>query len=354
MALILFATAAVFALLFIISVKKNYYHFRNIAFLAAAMGTLLLGSCYLLQEAGLVFKTISVDTRLFVFVKYIDLFMAILLTALCVVMSVSNLELIKHEGLKPRNVVGAGLEVLFIGATLAVYCMDVYVISPLALNAQNKMLLDRSVNLLLFFYAIIGYLDMILAGTFIMGWLAANQRPKYDKDFIIIPGCSIRKDGGLLPLLKGRTNRAIRYAWDQEIASGKKVLYVPSGGQGPDEIMSEASAMEFYLLSHSAEQDEIRPEKQSRSTYENFYYSKKLIDAINPQAKVAFATTNYHVLRCGMLAHKVGIEAEGIASGTKWYFWPNGFAREVIAIYVLTKKYHVLAAVLLFFMCLLY
>ena len=35
---------------------------------------------------------------------------------------------------------------------------------------------------------------------------------------------------------------------------------------------------------------------------------------------------------------------EGIASKTKWYFWPNGFAREVIAIFVMTKKYHILSA----------
>lgn len=353
-AILLFLVTALFAALFALAVKKNYYHFRNIAYIAAGFGALFLGICYLLHGTGIFFIHVEAQVRLFSFVKAIALFMAILLTILCLIVSVSNAELIKHEGLKPRNVVGAGLELFFVGATAAVYLADLYVIQPLAADAHNALLIGRSVNLLLFIYAAICYFDMILVGIFVMGWLAAKQKPQYDKDFIIIPGCSIRKDGGLLPLLKGRTNRAIRYAWEQEIASGKPVLYVPSGGQGPDEIMSEGSAMEFYLLTHSAEQEEIRPEKQSRNTFENFYYSKKIIDAINPQAKVAFATTNYHVLRCGMLAHKAGMEVEGIASGTKWYFWPNGFAREVIAIYVLTKKYHILAVMLLLVACLFY
>ena len=44
------------------------------------------------------------------------------------------------------------------------------------------------------------------------------------------------------------------------------------------------------------------------------------------------------------LAKRLGIEAEGIASSTKWYFWPNGFAREVIAIFNMTRKTHIAAA----------
>ena len=191
-----------------------------------------------------------------------------------------------------------------------------------------------------------------MLGIIIMGWIAALQKPQYNKDFIIIPGCSISKTGGLLPLLRGRTNRAVRYAWDQEIATGKKVCYVPSGGQGADEIMSEGSAMELYLLAHGAETDEVFPERESTSTYENFAFSKKVIDAQSSGAKVAFSTTNYHVLRCGLLARRVGLDAEGIASRTKWYFWPNGFAREVVAIFAMSRKAHAIAAAVITALCL--
>ena len=124
----------------------------------------------------------------------------------------------------------------------------------------------------------------------------------------------------------------MRFAWEQEIATGKPVCFVPSGGQGADEIMSEGSAMAMYLLSHSAEEYEILAEKESRNTYENFLFSKRLIDAHKKDAKVTFVTTNYHVLRSGMFAKKAGLNAEGVASDTKWYYWPNGFVREFIAI----------------------
>ena len=96
--------------------------------------------------------------------------------------------------------------------------------------------------------------------------------------------------------------------------------------------MSEGSAMEMYLLSHSAEQYEILPEKKSVNTYENMLFAKRLIDEEMPDAKVCYVTTNYHVLRSGILARKAGLDAEGLASGTKWYFWPNGYVREIVGI----------------------
>ena len=102
--------------------------------------------------------------------------------------------------------------------------------------------------------------------------------------------------------------------------------------------------MELYLLSKGAERDEVFPEKQSVNTYENFRLSKEIIDGLKPDAKVAFATTNYHILRSGILARRAGVEAEGIAGDTKWYFWPNGFIREFFAILTLEKRAHIVTA----------
>ena len=192
------------------------------------------------------------------------------------------------------------------------------------------------------------YLDLFLSGTLLMALLASRHTPDYDKDFVIIPGCSISKKGGLLPLLKARTNRAILFAWDQERASGKPARYIPTGGQGPDEIISEGSAMELYLLSHGAEQYEILPEKESVNTYENMLFSKRIVDETCPGAKVCFVTTNYHVLRSGILARQVGLDAEGLASVTKWYFWPNGLAREIFAILSMFPWLHLAAACVCF------
>ncbi len=122
------------------------------------------------------------------------------------------------------------------------------------------------------------YAELFFFGCTVMSYTAALNRPRLDNDYLIILGCYIGKKKKLLPLLRARLNRAIRFAWEQEIATGKSICYVPTGGQGSDEIMSEGSAMEMYLLSHSAEQYEILVEKKAANTYENFLFSKRLIE----------------------------------------------------------------------------
>ena len=66
---------------------------------------------------------------------------------------------------------------------------------------------------------------------------------------------------------------------------------------------------------------------------------------------MVFATTNYHMLRSGILAHKAGLDAQGIAGDTKWYFWPNGFIREFFGILAMNMKSHVFTAIILAVIC---
>ena len=255
-----------------------------------------------------------------------------LLIAFTLFWAVSNAVLVKREGYRLRNICGTLVGLFYCGADALALLMP-------------KLPVPRFLCRLTALG--VAYGCCVLFGFGTMAFLAAKHRPRQDKDYIIILGCSISKSGGLLPLLKSRTNRAIRFAWDQEIATGRPCRYVPSGGQGEDEIISEGSAMELYLLSHGAEPYEILPEKESTTTRENFLFSKRLIDEAMPNATVAFSTTNYHVLRGGLLAHSLGLDCEGIASPTTWYFWPNGFARELVALFVLSKKWQTLAAVLI-------
>lgn len=322
------------------SLKKSLYRYKNLMLLS---GLCFVGG-FLLCEIFSARKTNGGETdkwqTLLQYPRTFTSFALWVLVLMAALLCVSNIALIRHEGFRPKNVLGIVLSACYIGGTYAISLLDAY--------------LDLNEAILLFLHLLLSYMECFLASTAIMGLLAAMQKPKYDKDFIIIPGCAISKKGGLLPLLKGRTDRAIRYAWAQEIASGRPVKYVPSGGQGPDEVMSEGSAMELYLLSHGAEPDEVYPEKKSVSTCENFKFAKKIIYAVNPEANVAFATTNYHMLRSGILAYDLGMDAEGISSKTRWYFWPNGFVREFIAILAMRRKTHLAVVGALAVLCILY
>ena len=335
------------------SLKASLYTYRNAQLFAALFFTIVQFGVLLRLFVVSTFRGLDITPALFYsefigFPRRFSFWVVGLLVFVSVLVFVSNLSLIRHEGFRPTNLLGAFLGGLYVLLTAGIYLLSDY-IQKNAPIPVGGMAANAAVSL--FILCMLCYFECAFLGVAVMGWICARHVPAYDKDFIIIPGCSISKAGGLLPLLKGRTHRAIRFAWEQEMATGRPVRYVPSGGQGPDEIMSEGSAMELYLLSHSAESEEVFPERQSSNTWENMLFSKRIIDSLQPGAKVAFSTTNYHVYRSGILARQAGMEAEGIASGTKWYFWPNGFIREFIAIMAMHKKSHVTAAAILALLC---
>lgn len=336
------------------SMHVTLYRFRNVMFLAGilfftSMAFFLGISAGISTLRGNPPAKIGINWFLKDFVRLFIYSSVPILSVLVLLMAISNLSLIRHEGRRIRNVMGSALGFAYLAGTFVIWLLArLFPASdPEAFHFFRDLLLPVC-------SCILSYLECVMSGIALMGWIASRQKPGYDKDFIIILGCSISKKGSLLPLLKGRVNRAIRYAWEQEIACGRKVLYVPSGGQGEDEIMSEGSAMALYLESHSAEANEVFPEKRSRNTWENFCFSRRIILEQKPDARTAFSTTNYHVFRSGLLARKAGFtEIEAIASTTKWYFWPNGFAREMIGIFAMTWKIHLISALILIVLCIL-
>lgn len=356
---IIFCTIVLFQYLLHKSIKKSLYNYRNSSFIAGIIfGFVLMLSLYdYLISCLLDIKTMRIYYIFIEFISFPRKFMMFALPVfviICVAIIVSNIALIRHEGMRLKNILGVFMGILFVGGTFLNIYFEEFV--------ENRILteggrFDTPIHWAMYTYFqlfivfVICYFEVYFVATVIMGYLAAKQVPKYDKDYIIILGCSIDKRGGLLPLLKGRTNRAVKYAWEQEIDTGKRLKFVPSGGQGSDEVTSEGSAVEAYLLEHGVEQTEIFPEKESRNTYENFLYSKRIIDELDPEAKICFATTNYHMYRSGLIAKRMGIDVEGIASKTKWYFWPNGFIREFIAILKMEIRFHVISILFLALLC---
>ncbi len=134
-----------------------------------------------------------------------------------------------------------------------------------------------------------------MTGSIITCLQAAYRKIPYDKDYIIILGCAIRKDGTLYPLIQGRVEQAIDFWKKQYQSTGKKAVFVPSGGQGDDEIIAEAKAMERYLLEKGIPQELILAEDKSTTTRENMKFSKELIDA---HTKKRFHRIRHYKLSC--------------------------------------------------------
>ena len=267
-------------------------------------------------------------------------FFAMLLLPCIIVLSiysiVANFILIKKEGFNPTKLLGIILGVLSLLGLFGSQTLY-YVISKLLLSSDKKTIkytLDICIN------GSLSYIYTLIIATLYCNIKAAKHIPSYDKDYIIILGSRIRKDGTLTPLLKARVDKAIEFANKQYEKTKKRIVYIPSGGKGKDEIISEAEAIEKYLIEKGIDKKQIIIEDKSTSTTENMKFSKEKI--IKKNAKVSFSTTNYHVFRSGVIAYEQGIDCEGIGSKTKWYFYSNALIREFVANLAYEKTKHLI------------
>ena len=258
-----------------------------------------------------------------------------LILVFAVWMIVSNIQLIRHEGLKFTNTLSILTGLLLI-AGFAV-CL-IQASRNFQGSSAELRIRDAVTSLICSCYA---YFECLLFGSAVMGLRAAKHRPPYDRDFIIILGCGFNQDGTLPPLLRGRAEAAVRFWKEQLLKTGKQAVMIPSGGQGKDEPFAEAEAIRRYLLEQGIPDELILKEDKSTTTLQNMQYSGKLIGAHSQNAKTAFATTGYHVFRSGIWAQLAELNAEGISGKTKWWFWPNAFIREVIGVFY-KKRRHVL------------
>lgn len=313
------------------SLKKNMYSYNTIFNCSIMIILVGLAIEFLLLSVYLIFNYRSYQADQFRGLASMIMLLFILASVPFVLiytvsMSISNISLIRHEGFRPTNSLGIIIGVLMtIGVVVCIFIsMKFYMESYIATQIISNLI-----------YSLFVFFEAFLLGTKICALIAAKHKPKLDKDYIIILGCGIRKDGTLLPLLKGRVDKAIEFYRKQLDETGKKAVFVPSGGQGSDEIISEGEAMKRYLLEQGISEEQIMPETKSTNTLENMKFSKELIEDSN--ANVAFSTTNYHVFRSGIFSSQAGLKAEGMGSKTKWYFWPNAFIREFVGLIVSYK-----------------
>ena len=248
-------------------------------------------------------------------------FLLVFSIALCI----SNISLIRHEGFRTVNVLGILLSFLLVGGEVFLFLFD-YAVS----GSQREVMIHELIANL--FAAVYLYFECMLLGVMIADAIVVRYEPDPDKDFIIILGCGIRKDGTPSPLLRGRVDRALAFAEKQQALTGKAPIFVPSGGQGPDEPISESAAMKRYLLEQGVPEERILEEDRSTDTFENMKFSREKLRAVDPDGKVAFSTTNYHVFRGGLYARRVKMRAVGMGARTKWYFWPNAAVREFVGL----------------------
>ena len=94
-------------------------------------------------------------------------------------------------------------------------------------------------------------------------------------------------------------------------------------------------------------------EDQSRTTYENLLFSKKLGEKLVASPQFLFVTNDYHVFRTSTYARKLKIKGDGLGCRTAGYYIPSAFIREYVALCVKLKWLFIFFYALLFIALLL-
>lgn len=337
-------------LIYIKSMKKNIYQYKNVLYLGLIIFVALtflnqLFPAFINKEYFGLINTID-D-----FIHASSLFSIILFPIafiIALLIIISSIVLIKREGFSIKKLYGLGLGIFICYMTIFPDMLYSFLTHSniIDINNQNSIYyyILEFINLVI--YTSISYIECVLLGTIILTLKAGRNIPKFDKDYIIILGCKINKDKTLPPLLKGRVDRAIEFAHMQKDKANKDIIFIPSGGKGSDEVISEAEAMEEYLIKNGIKKKNIIIENKSKNTLQNISNSINLIN--DKEKNVAFSTTNYHVFRAGVLASNKKIYIEGIGSKTKSYFFINAFIREFVATIVTERKRHIKILLIIF------
>ncbi len=156
-----------------------------------------------------------------------------------------------------------------------------------------------------------------------------NNNVTFDEDAVIVLGCGLRADGVTISLsLEERLLSAIEYSKENPEA-----IIVVSGGQGSNENVSESFAMKEFLVENGVSSEKVIMENKSTSTFENFEFSKEILDNyFNSEYKTAFITNDYHIFRASFTAKKVGYNSTHFYADTPSYITPASYFREVLAV----------------------
>ena len=193
---------------------------------------------------------------------------------------------------------------------------------------------ERLIRLKWLTYSIIAVCFSYLAMMLFIGVYGRSDNVTFNENAVIVLGAAVRGEKVSL-LLSDRLDKAVEYS-----KKNPNAVIIVSGGQGPQEKITEALAMERYLIAKGTPKEKIIKEEASTSSYENILYSKEILDDLFDKPYEAVIITNdFHIFRAVKIAGQLGLNATHYHAKVKWYFIPLNYSRECLAILWFLFKY---------------
>lgn len=144
---------------------------------------------------------------------------------------------------------------------------------------------------------------LFLVGALVFGALeiavlsGGQTKIKGDPEIMVVFGCQVKPWGPSI-LLQDRLDTALDYLKDHP----DMTVYV-SGGQGPDEPVSEAQCMYDYLVEHGADGEKIIMEDTSSNTWQNIYNTLERVKSSGAEGSGQYllVSNDFHLTRIKML-----------------------------------------------------
>lgn len=208
----------------------------------------------------------------------------------------------------------------------------------IALLAKQHFMAAKILRTVLTTFLVFGIL--IVGITEVVIIQAAQGDPETECDYIVMLGAGLR---GSEPsrILTDRINTAYTY-----LTEHPNVICIVSGGQGPDEDISEAQCMFDHLTAMGIDGGRIWMEDKSTSTWENFQFTLNLIQektGARPET-IGVISNEFHLFRAGLFAEQCGVTPIGIPAPTSYVSLKlNYFLREAAGVWhylILGGQYH--------------
>ena len=177
-----------------------------------------------------------------------------------------------------------------------------------------------------YFVAFLLCLEVLLVSFILVYGISDNTN--FKEDAVIVLGAGVRGDKVTMPL-KMRLDKAIEYNYKNPDS-----IIVVTGGQGPQETVTEACAMEKYLIENSVDKSKIIKEEKASSTYENMKFSKEILDDyFENDYSIVVITNNFHIFRSVNIAKQAGFsKITFFHAKLPWYNLISCYLRESLAV----------------------
>lgn len=144
---------------------------------------------------------------------------------------------------------------------------------------------------------------------------------------VVVLGCKVNKDRPS-KMLRHRLEAAYDY-----LSKNQEIKCIVSGGQGPDEKMTEAECMYNYLVDLGISPNRIIKECKATNTYENIKFSYEIIEQMDLPKDITIVTDGFHEYRASIIAKKQNINAYSVYAKTTKIDLPYYWLREWMGLF---------------------